>query len=310
MAFNLLPKEIAALERHIGAKAKAYKTHEKMLAKEISKGAKQTAFHTISRHGYQTGWEAQLIRLMTGETPDQPFALNGVRGTILHWDTSAGPRELPVRTRNIRYAEADSVGAFLSPEVAVAVINAAAVRATDLRLGKFAEMVTGNANNPTKTWCPYKYIEIIIHPPFEICGVSFVRDKSKPKRTKAEFEEAFNDYLTGGLVPGKKASLHDEWQYREAKANGLEFSAKLLPTLETRFPNLTDLLEFLHVRAVCMKNVRLVLKRVGEGSGDWRLHTAYCVNEAPMIRPDAPGKWNGRIKETENGPVRLLSTVV
>jgi len=34
------------------------------------------------------------------------------------------------------------------------------------------------------------------------------------------------------------------------------------------------------------------------------------VNEQPMIRPDAPGKWNGRIKSAENGPVRLLSTIV
>ena len=59
-----------------------------------------------------------------------------------------------------------------------------------------------------------------------------------------------------------------------------------------------------------MKNVRLVLKRVPDNSFQWKLHTAYAVNQAPMIRPDAPGKWNGRIKSQETGPVRLLSTVV
>ena len=48
-------EERKALERLIGEKAKVFRTHEKFLAKEISKGTKQTAFHTISRHGYQTG---------------------------------------------------------------------------------------------------------------------------------------------------------------------------------------------------------------------------------------------------------------
>ncbi|TXL71782.1 hypothetical protein FHP25_28350 [Vineibacter terrae] len=305
-------EEKAALERLIGQKAKAFRTHEKFLAKEISKGTKQTAFHTISRHGYQTGWEAQLVRLMTGETPDQPFAQTGVRGTILQWDTSMGDTmNAPGRTRNIRYAEADSVGAFLNPEVEVAAINAAALRTADLRTGMWAEMVTGHGPRQVKTWCKYKYIEIIVHPPSEICGISFVRDQSKPKRSKDEFETAFNDYLEGTkILKGKTVSLHDEMVYREAKAKGSEIPAYLVAKMQTRFPNLSDLLDYLHVQAVSMKNVRLVLKRVPEDSFNWKLHTAYAVNQAPMIRPDAPGKWNGRIKSHDTALPRLLSTVV
>lgn len=305
-------EEKLALERLIGAKAKAFRTHEKLLAKEISKGAKQTAFHTISRHGYQTGWEAQLVRLMTSETPDQPFALNGVRGTILEWETSAGDTEsIPGPGRNIRYAAADSVGAFLNPEVEVAAINAAVVRTADLRSGMWAEMVTGHGPHQVKTWCPYKYIEVIVHPPSEICGISFVRDQSKPKRSRAEFEEAFKDYMEGTKsLRGKTVSLHDEMVYREAKAKGGEIPAYLVAKMQTRFPNLSDLLAYLHVEAVSMKNVRLVLKRVPESGFQWKLHTAYAVNQAPMIRPDAPGKWNGRIKSQQNGLARLLPTIV
>lgn len=78
------------LEAHAGRKAKNLKTHELYLAKEISKGTKQTAFHTISRHRCQTSWEAQLIRLMTEETPDQPFAQTGVRPEIQEWKKSTG----------------------------------------------------------------------------------------------------------------------------------------------------------------------------------------------------------------------------
>ncbi|TWS96131.1 hypothetical protein [Reyranella sp. CPCC 100927] len=305
-------EEKAALERLIGQKAKAFRTHEKLLAKEISKGAKQTAFHTISRHGYQTGWEAQLVRLMTSETPDQPFALTGVRGTILQWDTSGGDTvTAPGRTRNIRYAEADSVGAFLNPEVEVAAINAAVTRTADLRSGMWAEMITGHGAREARTWCKYKYIEIIVHPPFEICGISFVRDQSKPKRSRDEFETAFKDYLEGGkILKGKTVSLHDEMVYRQAKAKGTEIPAYLVAKMQTRFPNLSDLLDYLHVQAISMKNVRLVLKRVPDNSVQWKLHTAYAVNQAPMIRPDAPGRWNGRIKSHDTGPARLLSTIV
>jgi hypothetical protein len=305
MAFNLSAEQLAALEGHIGAKAKAYKTHEKFLGKEISKGAKKTAFHTMSRHGYQTGWEAQLIRLMTGETPDQPFALNGVRGTILQWATPSGQRDMPARTRNVRYAEADSVGAFLSPEVAVAAINAAAIKTTELRKGVRAQM-TARGN---KTWVNYDYIEIITRTPFEICGISFVRDQSKKKRDKAEFEEALKDYWTGALGPGKNTSLYDEMQLRAIKASGSEIPPKLLEKLVTRFPNLSDLLDFLHVKAVSMKYVRLVLKRVSKNRNDWRLHTAYCVNGAPMMRPDAPGQWDGQI-EDENGFQPSIAKVI
>ena len=218
---------------------------------------------------------------------------------------------LPAATRNIRYAEADSVGAFLNPEVEVAAINFAAMRTADLRTGMWAEMVTGHANNPVKTWCKYKYIEIVVHPPSEICGISFVRDKSQTKRTREEFETAFNDYLTGAkALKGDKVSLYDEMLYRQVLASGSAVPASLESKLKTRFPNLSDLLDYLHVEAVSMKNVRLVLKRVPDNSTTWKLHTAYAVNGPTMIRPDAPGKWNGRIKSAENGPVRLLSTVV
>jgi hypothetical protein len=302
----LTPEETTRLESLIGNRVRAMAWHDKALALETQKGAKQTAFHTLSRHGYQTGWEAQLVRLMTGETPDQPFALDGVQAKIAAWHDRLGvEHQTPARGRNIRYAEADSTGAFIGPEVERAAIQYAYVRTAALREGAEAEMdVRG-----TRTWQKYKYIEIVVEPPQRVVGISFVRDKSKPKRERADFEQAFADYLNGGKVlRGPTVSLHDQMTYRHVLASGSEVPAKLREKLQTRFPNLADLLEYLHVTPVIMNKVRLVLKRVPENGYTWKLHTAYPVNTPDQIRPDAPGKWTGRIKD-RTGALRMLSTV-
>lgn len=305
---KLAPDQMLMLETHVGKRARALGLHEQFLAKEISKGTKQTAFHTISRHGCQTSWEAQLIRLMTGETPDQPFAQTGVRAQIREWEKSTGETgSLPERGRNIRYAAADSVGAFLGPEVETSAISLASQKTRLLQTGTLAEMETGPQSNRVIKWEKYKYIECIVKTVFDYAGVSFVRDKSHEKPTKEDFEEALADYLNRGLFPrGPKVSLHDEMVYRQAKKAGTPIPEKIQEMLQVRFPNLADLLEYLHVKSVMMKHVRLVLKRVPENSCTWKLHTAYAVNEPLQLRPDAPGKWTGRIKvDSGSAPITV-----
>jgi len=307
MPMGLSRDEYKALEKFIGKRATTFAEHEVLLADEISKGAKQTAFHTISRHGYQTGWEAQLVRLMTGETPDQPFALTGVRAQIQEWEKSTGGTgSVPAPTRNIRYAPADSVGAFLGPEVETLALTKAQSISRHLQGGRLAEMETGHAR--TRKWEKYKYIECIVSAGAQYAGVSFVRDKTETKRTKEEFEEAMEDYLAGARVLwGPTVSLHDQMTYREIRKKRGEFPAKLAEKMvKVRFPNLSDLLAYLHVEAVMMKNVRVVLKRVPDNSLTWKVHTAYAVNDPVQLRPDAPGKWVGNIKTTEfDGPRKL-----
>ena len=40
----------------------------------------------MGRHGFQTGWEAQLIRAVTGITPDQPNDPRGLGAYIRQWN--------------------------------------------------------------------------------------------------------------------------------------------------------------------------------------------------------------------------------
>ncbi|MCU0635726.1 MAG: hypothetical protein MUE41_12695 [Gemmatimonadaceae bacterium] len=297
-----VPGAVTALMQ---ARVSARRWHDTALAKETSKGAKQTAFHTLSRHGYQTGWEAQLWRLMTGETPDQPFALDGVRALITKWETSKdGSKALPTPGRNLRYAEADSTGAFIGPEVEKQAIAFAANRTLPLQQGMLAEMTTRAGTS----FVPYKYIEIVMQTPTRLAGISLVRDQKQPKRSRQEFTEALDDFWNRGLAPDprKGASLHDEMTWRHIRASGTEIPAKMLPKLGIRFPNLADLLDYLHVTPVMMPNVRLVLKRVPDNGTHWKLHTAYPVNGSTQLRPDAPGRWTGRI-EDGRGEIRTLS---
>lgn len=81
--------------------------------------------------------------------------------------------------------------------------------------------------------------------------------------------------------------------YRQAKEGGSEIPKGVQAKLRLRFPNLADLLEFLNVKAVMMKNVRLVLKRVPANSCAWKLHTAYAANQEPQLR---------RIKVSDTSP--------
>jgi hypothetical protein len=300
------------LQDHIGQRANALKEHERLLAAEVLKGGKQTAFHTFSRHGHQTGWLAQLVRLMTGEAPDQPFALNGVRAAIMEWEKrSGGQGEHPAPTRNIRYAPADSVGCFLGPEMETEAIHFATQRTLELQKVKFAEMETRKSGTSVRKWEPFKYIEIVTDTRFRYCGVSFVLKDKNRRRTREEFEEALHDYLSGGLgLRGTDVSLWDEMMLKEAKAKGTAIHPTVAAKMKIRFPNLSDLLDYLRVEAVMMPNIRLVLKRIPDNSFDWKLHTAYAVNTPCQLRPDAPGTWTGRVKQEAHSQPRLLSKVV
>lgn len=315
MPFNLTKEQLQALHRHVSLKSKAVQQHEQLLADELSKGTKQKAFHTISRHGPQTGWESQLVRLFTGQTPDQRFAPSGVRSTISSWKREGQPDGSYIEDdRNLRYAAADTTGAFISPEVEVAAINLAQRHITQLKQARFAEMMTSTAGRQTLAYMPFKYIEIIVHPPFPVVGLSFMRTPGKTQPGAEDAMQAIDDYTRGGLYPrGKGASLWDEMMFKEHRKLGDK--APPLPQstankLEQRFKTLDELLKYLCVDAIQMPNVRLVFKRVPDNSLTWKLHTAYPVSQAPMIRPDAPGKWTGNAKALATAPPMKLRTRV
>ncbi|MFP4894148.1 hypothetical protein [Paraburkholderia sp. EG304] len=73
------------LEAHIGNVAAAVKQHEADLKDELSKVAAGGGQHAYARHGWQTGWQAQMVRAVAGKTPDQAFDPYGCNPEIRTW---------------------------------------------------------------------------------------------------------------------------------------------------------------------------------------------------------------------------------
>lgn len=164
---RLSNEELSALTRLFREKGEALPQHMEQVRAE-----KGNPTHSITRHGYQTGWESQLVRLVTGRTPDQPDDEEGSRDAV---DKYKEKNSQPIRERGkITYAKADSVGAFLSPEVEAAAINRARSKAAPLLAHFFAETDAKGK----KSWVPYDYIDMVVQGPHKLTGVSFNRPRN------------------------------------------------------------------------------------------------------------------------------------
>ena len=108
----------------------------------------------------------------------------------------------------------------------------------------------------------------------------------------------------------KDVSLHDEmYSVRPRPVENRRFPQSLSPRCRCDF----------RTSPICWSSTRRTnndekysagLEAGSETAFTWKLHTAYAVNEAPQLRPDAPGKWHGRIKASEHAEERVLHMVV
>ena len=115
MPLNLTPEQLQTLEMRTLAHApRRIKYTNNSLRKKSAKGQSRLHFIRYRVTDIRPDGKLQLVRLMTGETPDQPFAQTGVRAQILEWEKSTGGTgSLPdPAVRNFRYAAADKCGRF------------------------------------------------------------------------------------------------------------------------------------------------------------------------------------------------------
>jgi len=302
---RLSEQEHQKISRLFSAKARALPHHQRQVVAE-----RGNPTHTLTRHGYQTGWESQLMRLMTGRTPDQPEDEDGVRDAVQKYRAKEA---LPRRSQGkINYANADSVGAFLSPEVEAFAINRARGKARPLMAHSWAQ-TTSRAGT---VWTPYDYIDMVVCGPHALSGVSFSRLRNAPALTQAESVQAIEDFINQ-----KRLSRSDDpqsWDDKRIILNAMENAdvsgqysrSAYRKDYALRFPNMSDLLAFLGVRALWMRNVNVAFRRFGPN--DWRVHTAYCVDctEVPSPTRGGPsvktGRWTGRLRSVKDGPETML----
>ncbi|WP_213958118.1 hypothetical protein [Variovorax sp. dw_954] len=299
---RLSTSERLAISNLFRDKAAALPHHKAQVKLETAKG---NPTHSITRHGYQTGWESQLMRLVTGRTPDQPDDEDGVRDAVQKFRTKEALSKK--EQGKITYAPADSVGAFLSPEVEHAAISLARAKAAPLLAYTQAE----TSSKSGLTWTPYDYIDMVVAGPHKLTGVSFNRAKNAVPLVQADAVQAIEDFI-GQRRVGPPGST-DTWGDKKRILEIMEESDHAAPYTRSsyrqdyklRFPTMSDLLAYLSVTAVWMKHVNVVLRRFGPG--DWRLHTAYCVHcpEFPSPLRGGPsvktGKWTGNVRAGPTG---------
>jgi len=304
---KLSQEERDRISRLFNAKARALPHHDKQVQAEQGNPT-----HTFTRHGYQTGWESQLVRLVTGRTPDQPDDPEGSRDAV---DKYREKESLPKNKRGeISFASADSVGAFLSPEVEAFVINLARAKAQPLMHFRFAETRAGKSG--ASQWVPYDYIDMVVRGPHALTGVSFHRGKRLKKLVEKDAIEAIEDFIHQKRVGPSDSTK--TWADKREILDMMENSDLAAPFTRTayradyklRFASMSDLLAHLEVDALWMRNANVCLRRFGN---DWRIHTAYCVDCDGFPSPTRggpsvkTGKWTGNLRVTENGPTTHMT---
>jgi len=152
------------------------------------------------------------------------------------------------------------------------------------------------------SWQAFRYSVAIVRPPSALCGVSFVRDKSKPKVGREAFERIMAAFEARELLAtGPSSSMWDEMQLRRFYAG--EIDSLPSKTRAVCVPaQFDDFLKLLYVKAEWMKHCRIVFRRYGN---TWRIHTAFAVNNPTGYGPDLPGRWTGRVRMTGEAPATL-----
>lgn len=286
--------------------------HDTRIAEELSKGKKVTAFHTLVRHGYQTSWESQLIRLATGQTPDQTTNPEGLRGALSEdpkfkhlttWTAKAPPKYdrtgrliagdqtpgtamtyghdgKPVAVKDVKKVGGPGRTTYAAANTTGAFLGPEmedfAISTALARAAALMQYAEGESVDKklAKSWRPYDYIEVVVAGTYELYGVSFYRKSDLPPLTLPTVTSAIDDFYNRATTVGEKPKV--------------------------KYQSLSDLLDFLQVQAQWMKAAKVVLKRCGS---EWKRHTAYAVNDTVVCRPDLKvGKWTGKVrKPTSSG---------
>jgi hypothetical protein len=310
---RLSTQELKAISDLFQQRSEGLKLHEAQLQTEAS-DPDESAFHGASRHGHQTGWEAQLVRLVTGRTPDQPDDPVGSKDAVQKYrDKEALPRN---QRGKIRYAKADSVGSFLCPEVQSWAMSMARTKASPLLVYSWAETKSKTATQ----WVEYDYIDTIFAGNLRYTGVSFVRPKNAKKVAEADAVQAIEDFINQKRLP--KDGNAQPWEKKKKVQDIMESVGVAGPNYRLgnkadyplRFPSMADLLEYLGVDAHWMKSANVTFRKINKtGTPTWTIHTMYAVNCTAFPKPEIctpsvkTGKWTGNLRKTKDGPVTHIA---
>jgi hypothetical protein len=260
------------------------KAHEGRMRDEIRA---HDGSHAYGRHGYQIGWEGQLIRCATSISPDQTFDPMGVGAVIRRWNslnykdrmldhTGAAIATDLIGPFNPELTDFKTVagimsGGFLGPEHQEDARNAALACAAGLSGPNFAgiEMIF-KGTPPVRLAMPFTSFCYGIHGRF--FGMGYKRKPGFVAVTH-EFVLACIDAFYNRRSLTSFESLIPGTVVKPAYMTGPKKDQSLA------FPQISDLLDFLKVETFAQKAVRVVLRRpysfTDQTFGAWRVVTMF-----------------------------------
>jgi len=289
-------------------KSTGLKMHEQHLKEEISthKG------HAFGRHGYQSGWEGQLIRVVSEVTPDQAFDPMGTNPSIRKWTSSAGyiftydssgqtvmnasGKGFTPASTDFQTASGEQSGGFMTPELQNHALIRAMTLAGPLKPYRFVHFP-----GIKKDWKPMQRIMVVVEPtPYKAFGIGYKRTSSYVKRTRPEvvklIDHFYNrsSYQTVGILAPPKVSASGTLPGDQDAA---------------AFNDLGDLFQYLGVEPIWQKNA-LVILDWNQSKNDWSLVTMFPDDKTPEGWAPAlkiPGKpWDGKVKGAGGSPQKTF----
>jgi hypothetical protein len=310
-------KARSLIERRVKQMSDALIAHNTRISTEVA----SHAGHSHTRHGWQTGWEAQLIRCVTQQMPDQPHNPTGAPAFIRHWtssenaalpfgalagkaldahgasiDNPSGAAPAPIA--NYSTAPGTTAGGFLSPEAQADAIAQAKLRVSALT--GYNQAYVKNPSNNALTWRAFNRFEIVVAGRPDGFGLSFARKTPFVPKTRSEVETAIDEYLNNARVGrAKYVNLGYTETYAESKAyvdsvkereggdTGVVLDRALQQQFARKFPTFESVLAYLNVEAIWMKNAKVILQ-ADLGGAFVTLITAYPTNDPVALTPVLP----------------------
>lgn len=260
------------------------KAHEANLLAEITA---HDGSHAYGRHGFQIGWQAQLVRCATQVAPDQTFDPSGTGGVIRRWN------ELNYKDRMLDGSGAaiatDLIGPF-NPELTdyktVAGIMSGGFLGPEHQeyVRAAALAFAGGMSGPNFAGVEYRFMSgapVTMSLPFtSFCYGNHGRFFGMGYRRKSGFVPVTHEFVLGciaafenrigftafePLIPGSVVKL----AYMTGTNRGQSLA----------FPQISDLFEFLKVETFEQKAVRVVMRRPYDPTtklfGPWRVITMF-----------------------------------
>jgi hypothetical protein len=271
-------------------RAAAFKAHEGHLNNEIRA---HDGSHAYGRHGYQIGWQGQLIRCATQVAPDQAFDPSGVNAVIRRWNSlNYADRMLDHSGRSVatdlvgpfnpeltdfKTVAGIIAGGFLGPEHQQAARQAAQACAAAFDAPEYAGVeYRFTSGTPVPIVMPFTAFCYGLHGRF--FGMGYRRKKATS--TNAGFKPVTLEFVLRCI---------DAFENRTALADfegsiptdlvKLPYMTGINRARSLAFPQIGDLFDFLQVETFSQRAVRVVMRRpydpVAKTFGAWRTVTMF-----------------------------------